>query len=131
MLLVKEKFIQSFTFYTISILNSYATILNMQLRVKMSSAKTHIVALHWSKMYPPFCEYYIYLLFHPPSGELSLTDKLRECLQLSKRLMESFYCLIITLDEDGILVVRNSEPEEPFLLSKKDRVRCDLIFSSW
>lgn len=75
-----------------------------------------------------FLQYYIYLLFHPSSGELSLTDKLRECLQLSKRLMESFYCLIITLDEDGILVVRNSEPEEPFLLSKKDWVRFDLIF---
>ncbi|XP_071855180.1 uncharacterized protein [Apostichopus japonicus] len=57
--------------------------------------------------------------------ELSLTDKLRECLQLSKRLMESFYCLIITLDEDGILVVRNSEPEEPFLLSKIDRSEGD------
>ncbi|KAJ8020473.1 Pseudouridine-metabolizing bifunctional protein C1861.05 [Holothuria leucospilota] len=55
--------------------------------------------------------------------ELSLTDKLRECLQLSKRLMEGIYCLVITLGEDGILVVRNAEPEDPFISGKTEELQ--------
>eukprot|EP00057_Strongylocentrotus_purpuratus_P020796 XP_011675270.1 PREDICTED: uncharacterized protein LOC105443611 [Strongylocentrotus purpuratus] len=62
----------------------------------------------------------------------SFTDKLRECLQLSRVLLRHVYCLFITLGEEGILVCRNAEPEQRFVISNqglKD-IEIDGMFSA-
>ena len=51
--------------------------------------------------------------------EPSFTDKLRECLQLSRVLLRHVYCLVITLGEDGVLVCRNAEPEDQLVIDSE------------
>lgn len=66
------------------------------------------------------------------TDDQSFTDKLRECLQLSRVLLRHVYCLFITLGEEGILVCRNAEPEQRFAISKqglKD-IEIDGMFSA-
>ncbi|XP_071501415.1 uncharacterized protein [Diadema antillarum] len=62
----------------------------------------------------------------------SFTDKLRECLQLSRVLLRHVYCLIITLGEEGILVCRNAEPEDQFVVNAQglDDIEIDGMFSA-
>ncbi|XP_041474979.1 pseudouridine-metabolizing bifunctional protein C1861.05-like isoform X1 [Lytechinus variegatus] len=62
----------------------------------------------------------------------SFTDKVRECLQLSRVLLRHIYCLFITLGEDGILICRNAEPDQNFVISKQglQDIEMDGMFSA-
>ncbi|XP_072041914.1 uncharacterized protein [Amphiura filiformis] len=59
--------------------------------------------------------------------ETSFTDQLRECLQLSRILLQHIDCLVITLGENGALIVRNTEPEDKLICGKTNREDEELL----
>ena len=58
----------------------------------------------------------MYCLSSTYTDDASLTDQIRECMQLSRRILQHVYCLVITLGENGALICRNVEPEEKFVV---------------
>ncbi|XP_071949900.1 uncharacterized protein [Antedon mediterranea] len=66
--------------------------------------------------------------FEPQSihdEEMSLTDIIRECRHLCSVLIKNgLHCIILTLGPDGVLVCRNTEPEELFPCGHLNRISC-------
>ncbi|XP_038052596.1 pseudouridine-metabolizing bifunctional protein C1861.05-like [Patiria miniata] len=49
-------------------------------------------------------------------GCLTLHEKMKKSIELSQQLLHHIYCVVVTLGADGVLVCRNAEANQPFLV---------------
>ncbi|XP_033640201.1 pseudouridine-metabolizing bifunctional protein C1861.05-like [Asterias rubens] len=50
-------------------------------------------------------------------NNLTVHTQVEICIELCELLLQHMYCVVVTLGQHGILVCRNAQPEEPFLIA--------------